>query len=113
MDGYLCCGYGDGSMSNKLTPLEKYLQNYEISERSRRIVVHRSHIPKNQGKKRRECGNCNVDVVWTDIYAVAMWDFIKLLVNVINLSLDYNRQLASTAERCGLQQPPPPPSGVF
>jgi len=32
---------------------EKYLQNYEISERSTTIVVHRSHISKNQEKKER------------------------------------------------------------
>jgi len=34
-------------------PSEKYLQNYEISERSRRIVVLRSHIPKIKVKKER------------------------------------------------------------
>ena len=53
---------------------EKYLQNYEISERSRRIVVLRSHIPKNQGKKRESVANCNIDVGWYWLHEYSMKD---------------------------------------
>ena len=76
--GYLCCDHVDGSMSNKPTPSEKYLQIYEISERSRRIVLLRSHIPKNQGKKRESGSNLDMDVTWTDTGAVTMGDCIKI-----------------------------------
>ncbi len=37
--------------SGQTDTLEKFIQNYEISERSRRIVVHRSQILKNEEKK--------------------------------------------------------------
>ena len=60
--------------STKPTPLKKYLQNYEISERSRRIVVLRSHIPKNQGKKRESVANCNIDVGWYWLHEYSMKD---------------------------------------
>ena len=44
--------FGGWMDPSKTDPFEKYLQNYEFSERSTRIVVHRSQISKNQGKKK-------------------------------------------------------------
>jgi len=56
---------------------EKYLQNYEISERSRRIVVHRSHISKNQGKKRESVSNLDMDIGWTGYLCCGYVGFYK------------------------------------